>query len=56
MGWDIKEFQKRALKLEKSKDSPGKDYLDSIKAHVKLSREEHEKRRKLSRRLFGFRL
>ncbi|KAJ9637167.1 hypothetical protein H2199_007453 [Coniosporium tulheliwenetii] len=50
MGWDIKEFQKRALKLEKSKDSPGKEYLDSIKAHVKLSRDEHEKRRKFSQK------
>ena len=48
IGWDISELNKQSAKAEKAKDSPSKDHLDSIKGHMKKSRDEREKTRQAS--------
>lgn len=45
IGWDIAELQKQTAKAEKHKDAPSKEHLDSIKNHMKGTREEREQRR-----------
>lgn len=45
IGWDITELQKQTAKAEKHKDAPSKEHFDSIKNHMKSTREEREKRR-----------
>jgi hypothetical protein len=42
LAWDTSEFQKRASKLESSRDAPEKKVLKAIKSYVYSSREKHE--------------
>ncbi|KAJ4311938.1 hypothetical protein N0V94_007700 [Neodidymelliopsis sp. IMI 364377] len=48
LAWDTSEFQKRATKLESSRDAPEKKVMKAIKAHVYASRERHEAARNMS--------
>jgi hypothetical protein len=48
IGWDITELQKQTAKAEKHKDAPSKEHLDSIKDHMKITREERDRRRAAS--------
>ncbi|KAF1363771.1 hypothetical protein EJ07DRAFT_101809 [Lizonia empirigonia] len=48
LAWDTAEFQKRASKLESSRDAPDKKVLKAIKAHVYASRDRHEAARNMS--------
>jgi hypothetical protein len=50
MGWDIAEYQKQAVKIEKTKDGPSREHLDAIKSYLKKPRSEHEACRKASRK------
>ncbi|KAL6707106.1 hypothetical protein ACN47E_004858 [Coniothyrium glycines] len=42
LAWDTAEFQKRASKLEATRDAPDKKVFKAIKAHVYASRDKHE--------------
>ena len=42
LAWDTSEFQKRASKLESSRDAPEKKVLKAIKSYVYASRDKHE--------------
>jgi hypothetical protein len=42
LAWDTSEFQKRATKLESSRDAPDKKVFKAIKNHVYASRDKHE--------------
>ena len=53
LGWDIADFQKRAVKIEKDKEGPKKADLDCIKAYIKKDRREHEKCRSRSGKFLG---
>ncbi|OCK75286.1 hypothetical protein K432DRAFT_386305 [Lepidopterella palustris CBS 459.81] len=48
MSWDNTEFHKRAIKIEKSKEAPSKEHLDTVKSHVQAPREDHERLRTIS--------
>jgi hypothetical protein len=48
LAWDTSEFQKRATKLESSRDAPDKKVFKAIKDHVYASREKHESARNKS--------
>ncbi|KAF2633199.1 hypothetical protein BU25DRAFT_426813 [Macroventuria anomochaeta] len=48
LAWDTAEFQKRASKLESSRDAPDKKVIKAIKAHVYASRDRHEAARNMS--------
>jgi hypothetical protein len=48
LAWDTSEFQKRASKLESSRDAPDKKVFKAIKSHVYISREKHEAARSKS--------
>jgi hypothetical protein len=48
MAWDTTEFQKRAQKLESSRDAPNKEVFKAIKNHVYASRDKHDAARNLS--------
>lgn len=48
MAWDTSEFQKRAQKLESSRDAPDKKVFRVIKAFVYGSRDRHEAARNIS--------
>jgi hypothetical protein len=48
LAWDTSEFQKRATKLESSRDAPEKRVMKAIKSHVYASRERHEAARNMS--------
>ncbi|KAF3922666.1 hypothetical protein ABW21_db0202603 [Orbilia brochopaga] len=49
LSWDIRELESRASKLEKSKDIPSKDQISAVMAYTKLSREEQEALREISK-------
>lgn len=48
LAWDTSEFQKRASKLESSRDAPDKKIFKAIKNHVYASRDKHEAARSRS--------
>lgn len=48
LAWDTAEFQKRASKLESSREGPDKKVMKAIKAHVYASRDRHEAARNMS--------
>jgi hypothetical protein len=48
LAWDTAEFQKRASKLESSREAPDKKVMKAIKAHVYASRDKHEAARNKS--------
>lgn len=48
MAWDTSEFQKRAQKLESSKDAPKKDIFKAIKTYVYASKDRHDAARNIS--------
>lgn len=48
LAWDTAEFQKRASKLESSREAPDKKVMKAIKAHVYASRHRHEAARNMS--------
>jgi hypothetical protein len=48
LAWDTAEFQKRASKLESSRDAPDKKVMKAIRAHVYASRDRHEAARNMS--------
>lgn len=48
MAWDTSEFQKRAQKLENSKDAPKKDIFKAIKTFVYASKDKHDAARYIS--------
>jgi hypothetical protein len=48
LAWDTSEFQKRATKLESSRDGPDKKVFKAIKSHVYGSRDKHEAARNKS--------
>jgi len=48
LAWDTAEFQKRASKLESSREAPDKKVMKAIKAHVYASRDRHEAARNMS--------
>ncbi|KAF2400296.1 hypothetical protein EJ06DRAFT_477353 [Trichodelitschia bisporula] len=45
IGWDIKALQKQASALERSKDAPGQDHIESIKNHARSNRDVHDEMR-----------
>ncbi|KAE9990682.1 hypothetical protein EG327_001077 [Venturia inaequalis] len=45
IGWDITELKKQISTAEKHKDAPSKEHLNSIKDHIKTTRDERERRR-----------
>jgi hypothetical protein len=49
--WDIAELQKQSAKVEKNKDGLAKEYVEAIKGHMQMSREEREEQRMASRLL-----
>ncbi|KAF1834588.1 hypothetical protein BDW02DRAFT_549907 [Decorospora gaudefroyi] len=48
LAWDTSEFQKRATKLESSRNSPDKKVFKAIKTYVYASRDRHEAARSQS--------
>ncbi|KAF1926603.1 uncharacterized protein M421DRAFT_67235 [Didymella exigua CBS 183.55] len=48
LAWDTAELQKRASKLEASRDAPDKKVLRAVRAHVYASRERHDAARSQS--------
>ncbi|KAL1795461.1 hypothetical protein ACET3X_005685 [Alternaria dauci] len=48
LAWDTTEFQKRATKLEASRNAPDKKVFKAIKSYVYASREKHEAARSQS--------
>ena len=48
LAWDTSEFQKRASKLESSRDAPDKKVFKAIKSYVFTSRDKHEATRSQS--------
>jgi hypothetical protein len=48
LAWDTSEFQKRASKLESSRDAPEKKVFKAIKNHVYASRDKHDSARNKS--------
>jgi len=48
LAWDTSEFQKRASKLESSRDAPEKKVFKAIKNHVYAGRDKHETARNKS--------
>ncbi|KAJ8114228.1 hypothetical protein OPT61_g3844 [Boeremia exigua] len=48
LAWDTAEFQKRASKLESSREAPDKKVMKAIKAHVYALRDTHEAVRNIS--------
>ncbi|KAF1939224.1 hypothetical protein EJ02DRAFT_457174 [Clathrospora elynae] len=48
LAWDTSEFQKRASKLESSRNAPDKKVFKSLKAFVYASRDKHESARSQS--------
>ncbi len=48
LAWDTSEFQKRASKLESSRDAPEKKVFKAIKSYVYASRDKHEATRSQS--------
>ena len=48
LAWDTSEFQKRAAKLESSRDAPDKKVFKAIKSYVYASRDKHEAARSKS--------
>lgn len=48
MAWDTSEFQKRAQKLESSRDAPDKRVFKAIKSFVYASRDKHDAARNIS--------
>tara|TARA_R110002003_G_scaffold141_32_gene13126 strand:- start:7708 stop:9126 length:1419 start_codon:yes stop_codon:yes gene_type:complete len=48
LAWDTAEFQKRAGKLESSRNAPDKNVFKAIKAYVYASRDKHESARSKS--------
>lgn len=48
MAWDTSEFQRRAQKLESSRDAPKKDIFKAIRTYVYASRDKHEAARNIS--------
>ncbi|CAO2648313.1 Nn.00g075800.m01.CDS01 [Neocucurbitaria sp. VM-36] len=48
LAWDTSEFQKRASKLESSRDAPDKKIFKTIKSFVYASRDKHEAARSQS--------
>ncbi|KAK8221404.1 PX-associated-domain-containing protein [Phyllosticta capitalensis] len=50
LSWDSSELEKRATKIEKAKDSPSKEHLKVLKAHIELDRSEHDRRRNISKK------
>ena len=42
LAWDTSEFQKRATKLESSRNAPDKKVFKALKAHVYATRDKHE--------------
>ncbi|KAF3931592.1 hypothetical protein ABW19_dt0209793 [Dactylella cylindrospora] len=48
LGWENRELESRAAKLEKSKGCPSKEQLSAVQSYTKLTREEQEKYRQIS--------
>lgn len=48
LAWDTSEFQKRATKLESSRDAPEKKVFKALKTYVYASREKHDSARSQS--------
>lgn len=54
LGWDISELKKRSSKIEKGSDAPSKAQLETIRAYVGKSRDEHDKCRTESGKLVDY--
>ena len=49
LGWETKDLQKRASKIERDKSGPSKEQLEEIKKWLQRDREHHERSRKESK-------